>query len=138
MTRIALAPFREVSSLHDEVDRFLRAGTAGMTSAWTPAMDVAESEDAWLFTLELPGMAKEDVNVTVEDGVLTIAGEYQREEGEGVAWRRVERRTGAFQRAIRLPERVATDKVEASMRDGLLAIRLPKAEEARPRTITIQ
>lgn len=144
MTRLALSsPFRDVALLHDEVDRFLRAGQTGMASAWTPAMDVAESEDGWLFTIELPGMSKDDVTISLEDGVLTIAGERTRPtseadgEGEAVTWRRVERRMGAFQRSVRLPERIDAENVEASMRDGLLAISLPKADEAKPRTIAI-
>lgn len=137
MTTFALSPLRDVASLHDEVDRFLRAGNAGLTSAWMPAMDIAESEDGWEFTLELPGLTKDDVQITVENGNLVISGSSQRRDDESLAWRRVERRTGSFQRAVRLPERVDTTLVDASLRDGLLVVHLPKAEDAKPRTITI-
>lgn len=130
-------PLDGVASLHDEVDRLLRAAS-GSTAQWSPLMDVAESEDAYQLVLELPGVRRDDVTITLEDGVLAITGERRREEVDGIQMRRIERRHGAFHRSIRLPERIDPDGVEATFADGLLTISVAKAEEARPRTIEIR
>lgn len=135
MTRFT--PMDGVTALHDEVDRLLRAASGG-TASWSPLMDVAESEDAYQLVIELPGIHKDDVTLSLEDGVLTIAGERRRDEVEGTQMRRVERRFGSFHRSVRLPERINHEGVEATFADGLLSVVVAKAEEAKPRTIEIR
>ena len=103
-----------------------------------PAVDVLESKDAYLIRAELPGMKKEDIKVEVKDGTLVLSGERKSEKpAEGVEYRRVERVAVKFSRAFTLPETVKQDGIEASYKDGVLEIRVPKAEEAKPRQIEI-
>jgi HSP20 family protein len=138
-------PMRDVSSLHDEVERMFRqafgprAGEASAAGAFSPALDVEETEEAFTLHVELPGVVASDVDVSLEENVLTIAGErnfYDERTADG--FRRIERHFGRFHRAVRLPDRVDPDAVRASYRDGLLTITVPKAEEAKPRRIEIQ
>ena len=135
-------PYRNVASLHDEVERVFRqafgSGTA-TAGAFSPALDVEETEDAFTLHVELPGVAPDDVEVSLEENVLTIAGErsfYADKTSDG--FRRVERSFGRFHRAVRLPDRVDGERVEASYRDGLLTITVPKAEYSKPRRIHVQ
>lgn len=140
---------REVASLQDEFERmfrgFLGGGMGGSESApstagaWSPALDVEETQDAFVLHVELPGCRPEDVEVNLEENVLTVTGErrfYDEREAEG--FRRVERRFGRFHRAVRLPDRVDPDRVEASFENGLLTVSVPKAEEAKPRRIQVR
>lgn len=137
-------PNRDVAGLQDEVERMFRTffgdtdrpSTAG---AWSPALDVEETEDRFTLHVELPGVSADEVDITLEENILTISGErrfYDQAETEG--FRRIERRFGRFHRAVRLPDRVDGEKVEAHYRDGLLHITVPKAEEARPRRIEVK
>jgi HSP20 family protein len=103
-----------------------------------PAVDVLESKDAYLVRAELPGMKKEDIKVEVQDGTLTISGESKSETpAEGVEYRHVERVATKFWRSFSLPEIAKQDSIEAAYKDGILEIRVPKAEEAKPRQIEI-
>lgn len=143
-TRNYRDPFRELSTLQREVDRAFRdalgSGSSPATAgAWAPALDVEETEDAFTLHIELPGVAPDDVEVSLEENVLTVAGErrfYEDRESDG--FRRIERSFGRFHRAVRLPDRVAADRVTATHRDGLLTIEVPKAEEAKPRRIEVR
>lgn len=105
-----------------------------------PNVDVEERDDAYLLSVDLPGMKKEDIKVDLTDNVLTISGERKREEEHkdkgGV--RRYESMYGRFERSFTLPSTVVVDKVEANMEDGVLKIALPKSETAKPRTIEVQ
>jgi len=116
------------------------AGSEEMSSrAWAPLVDVKETETELVFHAELPGMTKDDVEITVEDHVLTLTGERKFEkETKGETYHRVERSYGAFSRSFTLPTTVRTDKVEAKFESGVLAITLPKAEESKPRKIEIR
>lgn len=133
-----LQPFR---SLWDEMFPFggrLGSLLAPEPRAFAPALNVVETEHAFTLTAELPGVSKEDVKITVEDGVLTLSGEKKQEQEEkDASWHRVERSYGAFERSLTLPKGVDGDKAQASYRDGVLTITLPKAEHARPRTLKI-
>lgn len=137
-------PFRDVATMHDEIERAFRtalgnnSGTA-TAGAWSPALDVEESEDNFTLHVELPGVSPDDVNVSLEENVLTIEGErrfYNESGADG--FRRIERHFGRFHRSIRLPDRVDAEAVQATARDGVLTILVPKAEEAKPRRIAIQ
>ena len=97
-----------------------------------------ESAEAFVFTAELPGIDKDEVEITVEDGILTLSGERRfTEEGEEKNYRRIERAYGSFSRAFTLPSAVDAERIEASFKDGLLTVTVPKAEVAKARKITI-
>jgi HSP20 family protein len=106
---------------------------------WTPAVDVSENAEAFLFTAELPGMNPEGVEINVKDNLLTIKGERSRvEEQAGVRIHHQERRTGRFARSFRLPKVVDAERVSATYRDGILEIVVPLHAEAKPRKIRVQ
>lgn len=108
-------------------------------SGWVPALDLREDKDNVVVTVELPGMKKEDIEISLHEGNLTISGERKQEEkSEDAEVYRAERFTGRFNRVIGLPVAVATDKVKAQYKDGVLTITLPKTEEAKPRQIQVQ
>ena len=138
-------PVRNVSSLQDEVERAFRQAFGGSqqpaaspAGAFSPALDVEETEDGFTLHVELPSVSADDVEVSLEENVLTIAGErpfYADKSADG--FRRLERQFGRFHRAVRLPDRVDGERVEATYRDGLLTISVPKAEDAKPRRIQV-
>lgn len=107
--------------------------------AWTPAVDIKETDDTLQFGVELPGLAKENVEITVENNVLTIAGERKFEkEAKGESYHRLERSYGAFSRSFTLPTGVRTEKIDATFDQGILTIKLPKEEATKPRKISIR
>jgi HSP20 family protein len=109
------------------------------TATWAPAVDICERKDAYLVTAELPGVKPGDVEITFEDGLLTIQGErHATSYAAGDKAHRVERRYGAFRRSITLPSHVEADKIEASAQDGVLQVLVPKAEEAQAKHITVR
>jgi HSP20 family protein len=115
------------------------AGEGVSGRAWMPAVDIRETEEALLFHVELPGMTKEQIDITVENNVLTIAGERKFEkETKGEEYHRLERSYGNFSRSFTLPTGVRTDKVDANFESGVLHIALPKQEGAKPRKIAIR
>ena len=109
------------------------------TQAWAPAVDISERPDAYLVTVELPGVKLDDLTITLEDGLLTIQGERQfTSESSEQQYHRVERRYGSFRRSITLPSQVQADAIEASFEDGVLEVVVPKAEEAKPKKISVR
>ena len=110
-----------------------------VTSHWRPAVDIKEEENRFLIIADLPGVDPKDIEITMEDGVLTIRGERleeSREEKEG--YKRVERVSGTFYRRFSLPDSADADKIEAKGRNGVLEISLPKLEKVQPRKITVK
>ena len=145
--RTSAAPpvWDEVSTARREVDRvfdrFFGQGAAQGMTVWAPAVDVRETNDELQVTAELPGLAPQDVNVTVENGVLTISGEKKQEVREGTEdsnYYLYERRYGRFERSFSLPRTVNADQVKARFDNGVLTIALPKAEAAKPRKVQIE
>ncbi len=139
--------WEDVSSLHSQLDRLfgLAGGTTASSedlgSAWWPAVDVFEQQNELVVETELPGLTAADVEVNVENGVLTISGEKRREVREGrdeSAHSYYERRYGRFQRSFTLPKTVDADKVRAEFADGVLTVALPKADAAKPRRIPVK
>lgn len=106
---------------------------------WTPALDAHEDKDKFTVSLEVPGLKKEDIHVSVHDGVLTVSGERKNEKTvkEGTV-HRTERFYGKFSRSVSLPTAVSSDKVGAVYKDGILTIEIPKAEEAKPKTVEVK
>jgi HSP20 family protein len=138
--RTSIAPFfslrRDIDRLFDDV-----LGRDGGQTGWAPAVDVRESEDALVLDLELPGVAPEQVEVTAENGILTVRGEKRTERKEGDEkhrWHMVERSYGSFQRSFQLPQGVDEGQIEAHFEDGVLSVRVPKSALPQPRKIEIQ
>ena len=114
-------------------------GDITATEAWRPPMDVRETEDEIVAVLDLPGLSREDIKVSVEDNVLSVVGEKRHEsEEEGKHLQRTERFSGKFSRSFALPSVVDSGKITADYKDGVLTVRLPKAETAKPREIEIK
>ena len=123
-----------LTNLHDELDRLFESPLTG----WAPALDVQEDKDKFTVRVELPGLKREDIEVSLQEGALIISGERKSEKIEqGVEVHRQERFYGKFQRALTLPEPVAADKVKADYKDGVLTVTLPKTEEAKPKKIDV-
>ena len=143
-TLTAWPTFGRLSDLRDEIDRLFEsplttlARPSQLLSGWTPALDVYEEKDNFVVKAELPGMKKEEIEVSFQDGSLSISGERQSEtKHDDAEVYRAERFFGRFQRTVTLPASVATDKVKASYKDGVLTVTLPKTEDARPKQIDV-
>jgi HSP20 family protein len=106
-------------------------------NGWTPALDIYQTNDDVVAVVELPGMRKEDIEISLHDGILTVGGERKSESSEGDKTTRSERFVGKFRRSISLPTRVDANKVSASYKDGILTVTLPKAEEVKPKQIQV-
>src|SRR5271154_2366318 len=115
--------YGRLTSLQDELDRLFEAPL----TAWAPALDVHEDKDSFSVRVELPGLKREDIEVSLQDGALVISGERKTETiHEGTEVHRQERYFGKFSRALTLPAAVAADKVQAQYKDGILTVTLPK------------
>jgi HSP20 family protein len=113
-------------------------GRAGqLFSGWSPALDLYQNNDNVVAVVELPGMRRKDIEISLHDGTLTISGERRSETSNGEKTERTERYIGKFRRSITLPVRVDANKVSASYQDGILTVTMPKAEEARPKQIPV-
>ena len=107
-------------------------------ASWTPSVDVREESEGFVFTADLPGLTKDEVDVTFEDKVLTISGERAREEAEDEgSYRRLERRYGRFSRSFSLPGQVDADHVKGAFENGVLTVKVPKSEAAKARKIKL-
>jgi HSP20 family protein len=106
-------------------------------TGWAPALDLYQTSDNMVAVVELPGMRKENIEISLHDGALTIAGERKSSASNGEKAERTERYVGSFRRSITLPVVVDADKVSATYRDGILTVTLPKAEEAKPKRIEV-
>jgi len=134
----AWSNYNGFAGLRNELDRLFDT-PFNLLSNSTPALDVYEDKDSFVVKAELPGMKKEDIDVSLHDGVLSISGERKNEEKFAKAESyRSELFFGKFQRTITLPAPVAADKIKGSYKDGVLTVTLPKAEEAKPKQIDVQ
>lgn len=136
--------FGRLSELRSEIDRLFEAPLSELTHGsrlfgpWNPPIDVFEDKDSLTVKAELPGMKKEDIELSLHDGCLSISGERKSEsKHEGAELYRTERFVGRFQRTVSLPTPVATDKIKAEYKDGVLMVILPKTEEAKPKKIDV-
>ena len=138
--QFAVSPFDVIWGTQREMDRLF--GTLSKSGHAVPdlAVEVLEGDDELRFMIEVPGMRPEDIELTVEDDVLTVSGEKRRQTEEGTSdsdYRLRERRYGRFARAFTLPHKVNTGAIEASYDQGVLTVLLPKAEDAKPRRIEV-
>lgn len=129
------------SDIRQELDRMFEdlfgRSTRGWAS-WSPAADLYETEEDYVLELELPGFERDELELTLEQGILTISGQRASEgEARGRAYRVRERSTGRFTRSFSLPRAVDPSEVEAEMRDGVLRVTMQKAAEAKPRKIDV-
>ena len=147
MALIRWEPVRELHTMQNEMNRLFNTffdsptpsngGNAGVRR-WIPAMDVVETEDHFVLRADLPGLSESDVNIELEDNVLTVAGDRKAEhEQRGEGYYRVERAFGSFSRSLTLPEGVDADAIEASFDSGVLEVRIPKPEQQKPRKVQI-
>jgi HSP20 family protein len=146
-----LSPLRRVASLRDDVDSLFKLAFGYLADpklenghglqlmeGWFPPVDVYEDKDNLLVKAELPGLKKEDISISLDNGNLTLSGERKQEEKhEGADVYRSERWVGRFHRTVNLPCRVDAEKIKASYSEGVLTVTLPKAEDAKPKQIPI-
>jgi HSP20 family protein len=139
-------PIQEFENL---IDRYSKNGGSNLArhfgadtsfADWSPSVDIEEEDDKYLIKADLPGVDKKDIDVKLENGVLSIRGEKQteKETGKGTKRHRTERFHGSFARSFTLPQSVKADKVDANYKDGVLSLVIPKAEEAKPKSIDIK
>jgi HSP20 family protein len=138
-------PFKEMDDLHKQLSTFFNLGPSRAQTGqenmtvpqWLPLGDITEDDKVYLIKVELPEVKKENVKVTVENGVLTISGErhFEKEEKK---YHRVERSYGRFTRSFGVPDDADDTKVNAEFKDGLLTVHLPKSEKARPKSIEVK
>jgi len=140
------SPFRQLTSLREEIDRLFESPMAEMTQSshqflngWMPAVDLYQDKDHLYLKAELPGMNKEDIEISIHEGVLTLSGERKQDpKYDGAEVYRSERFLGRFQRTLSLPTLIETEKVKATYKDGMLYVTLPKAEESKPKHIEVK
>lgn len=140
MNLVKWNPFRELEDVSNRLNtlfgRLPVSTGAGQemlaVTDWTPIVDISETDKAYLIKGEIPGVKKEDVKVTIEDGMLTVRGErHQEKEDKGEKFHRVERCYGSFMRSFRLPDDADESTVKAEFKDGIISITLPKSEKAK-------
>jgi HSP20 family protein len=137
-----LAPWSAFRDLEDEVSRIFGSWTRDLdrpTGTWAPAVDVKETDESYTIEADLPGVNKDDIELTVLDNALTIKGERKsEEETKEKGYRRVERRYGNFQRSFHVPGGFDAGKVSANFDKGVLRVTLPKREESKPKQIEVK
>lgn len=148
MALIRWEPVRELQTVQNEMNRLFNTffdsptpsngGGHPSVRRWIPAMDVVETDDHFVLRADLPGMSEGDVNIELEDNVLTISGQRKAEhEHKGEGYYRVERSSGSFSRSLTLPEGVDAEGIQASFENGVLEVRIPKPEQPKPRKVQI-
>ena len=153
MTSARWDPFRDLMSIQNELNRLFGrtyvggAGgsttgdgvTGSLSGSWVPPLDIYETEDRFVVTLELPGIEPDAVDVSVEDSTLTVQGERSfYSDVDEQSFHRVERRYGRFQRSLSLPATADSEHIAASFDKGVLTVEVPKMEQAKPRKITVK
>jgi HSP20 family protein len=144
MALIRWEPVREIGTIQNEMNRLFNsffdtpAVSRGAVRRWIPPMDLVQSDGEFVLRADLPGLSEADVNIEIEDNVLTISGERKSEHSERKdGYYRVERSFGSFRRSLTLPEGVDPDSVKATFDRGVLEVRVPKPEQRQPRKVEI-
>ena len=146
MNLVKWDPFRELEEVSNRLNRIFGQSLARSESGqnmlavadWAPSVDISETDSAYLIKGEIPGVKKEDVKVTIQDGMLTIQGERKQEKEEkGKKFHRIERSYGSFVRSFRVPGDADENSVKAEFKDGMLNVTLAKSEKAKPKSINV-
>ncbi len=144
MTLMRYQPWGGLSHLHNEIDRLIRGGNVTrydedeQVAAWVPAVDVREEDDRFVIHADVPGVDPKDIEVTLENGVLTVSGHRESEKKEeGKGFSRVERSSGSFFRRFTLPDTADAEKIKAKSNNGVLEIAIAKHDKLQPRRIKI-
>ena len=140
MALVRWEPARELQTMNRLFNTFFDSPSNGGPALrrWIPAMDVTETDHQYVLRADLPGLSEGDVNVEVDDNVLTISGERKSEhEQRSKGFYRVERASGSFSRSLKLPEGVDADSIQASFENGVLEVLVPKPEQPKPRMVQI-
>ena len=140
MSLIHYEPVSLFDQFNNEINRyFARSHPATARKGdWVPAVDIREEDNRFVLTADVPGVSRENIDITLEDGVLTIRGERSaRQESEAEGYRRRERVQGTFLRQFTLPDTVNAEQINATVKDGVLEIAIPKLEKPRPKKITV-
>lgn len=144
MALVKWDPWREIEDMFDRYTRevgLLRSGSQEVTTTgdWAPRVDIAETDKDFVIKAEIPDVKKEDVKVTVDNGVLTIRGERKQEKEEkGKKFHRVERHYGSFTRRFTLPDNIDKTKIKASFKNGMLNLKIQKTKEAKSKVIDVK
>jgi HSP20 family protein len=140
-TLVRWAPFAEVGAMQNELSRVMNGlfeGNGRQTQSWIPTLDAWETENELVYAFDLPGVTQDKISVEAEDGTLTVSAERElTAEVSREHFHRFERRHGTFTRSVGLPQGVSEDTITASYKDGVLEIRVPKPEQAKPKKIEI-
>jgi HSP20 family protein len=148
MTLVRWEPVRELNTLQQEMNRLFGSfsdqpvsqptSSAGPRRQWIPAMDLVETDDAFVLRADLPGLTGDEVKIEFEENVLTISGERQTQREQGTdGYHRTERASGTFARSLTLPRGIDADRIEANFADGVLEVRIPRPEQPKPRRVAI-
>ena len=133
-------PFALFNDLQRDVNRLFdnRVESYSSSGRWSPAVDIVESDAGYLLTMDVPGVSRESIDITIDSGVLTVSGERKVDHGEEAKVAINERWQGQFVRRFNLPDTVDEEQVAAKVENGVLALHIPKAAAAAPRKITVQ
>jgi HSP20 family protein len=146
MALIRWEPARDVGAIQNEMNRLFNSffetpvagANGGVSRRWIPAMDLVETDEEFVLRADLPGVDEADVNIELEDNVLTISGHRSAEhEQQGEGYYRIERGSGEFLRSLTLPEGVDPEAIKATFNRGVLEVRVPKPEQRKPRKVAI-
>jgi HSP20 family protein len=139
MALVTYDPWREIDDMFERYTRAVAQPRTGIQGDWAPRVDIAETDKAFVIKAEIPEVNKEDVKITVDNGILTIRGERKQEKEEkGKKFHRVERHYGSFTRSFTLPDNVDENNITASFKDGMLNLQIQKAEEVKPKVIEVK
>ena len=139
MALVKWNPWREIEDMFDRYTRANGGQELARTGDWTPPVDIAETDKAFVIRAEVPEVKKEDVSITVDNGILSIRGERKQEKEEsGKTFHRIERSYGEFTRSFTLPDNVDEKKIKALFKDGMLSLDIPKTEKAKPKAIEVK
>ncbi len=130
---------KDISGYFSGMPSAVEDGSSVATSSWTPAVDIKEEESRFVITADVPGVDPKDIEVTMENGVLTIRGERTVEsETKDKDYRRIERRHGTFYRRFALPDYADAEEISANSKNGVLTLTIPKSDSVKPRKITVK
>jgi len=140
-TLVRWNPLRDVAAMHNDLSRLMNGllDVEGRQSqAWVPTLDVWETDDALVYAFDLPGLTQDEISVEIEDGALTVSASREREtKVDRERFHSLERRFGSFARTVGLPQGVSEDEIDASYKNGVLEIRVPKPAQAKPKRIAV-